>query len=138
MTDTNAVPRHKWVFSRDGVPEEVERELWCWEAVYTDGTLLKQFDDDGFFHQFGEIDQTRLSYFRMATGHSPPITMMFLPGMKLIHFYRNARLNVGMENEVSLRLYCFGYQLGDHKVIMAIMPDYSVMLVDDMDRIKLC
>ena len=74
--------------------------------------VLKQFGDDGIFHQFAEIDQTQLAMFKMISPESPQTyTLLFSdPSMKLIHFYRNTVLNAGSGDEKHIRLYCFGYE----------------------------
>lgn len=118
-------------------PVPVEPEVWKWTASYNDGTSLHQFDDrDMSVHQFREIDQDRLVSFTMSSDTAKPITYLFQPGMKLIHFYRNIRLNVGEPNEVFIRLFCFGYQTSDATVITVILPDNSIAIVDDVDKIK--
>ena len=112
-------------------------ETWGWEAHYQDGQVLKQFADDGFFHQFAEIDQSRLAIFKMTSKTHPQIYSLVFspPTMKLIHFYRNTILNAGTSDEHRLRLYCFGYEkkIGSktHKVIMAITPSNSLLVTED-------
>jgi hypothetical protein len=127
-----------WKLYREG-GEVVETELerWRWEVQYDDGSELKQFDDHGIYHQFKEIQQDRIHSFRMVSDDAPPITISWSPDYKLIHFYRNTCLNFGLPNETRIRMYCFGYQFGAIKTIFVIMPDDSVFVVDDADRIKL-
>lgn len=109
----------KYLYSNKetGKDEIVLRELWEWEAIYNDGTNLKQFEDvegqeHGIFHRFAEIDQSKLHVFRMTSTHSPQIyDLIFYPeSMKLIHFYRHNILNAGTPEEVRLKAYCFGYE----------------------------
>ena len=111
---------------------------WKWIAMYNDGTMLSQYQDsDLTFHQFREIDQSRLHSFSMVSDNHPPITLLFEQGMKLIHFYRNTMMNLGDSNEIFIRLYCFGYELNGVKVIIVIMPNGSIAIVDDVNKIKL-
>ncbi len=112
-------------------------EVWQWEVTYEDGQILKQFDDDGLFHQFAEIDQSRLAMFKMVS-HRYPQTYSLLftdPSMKLIHFYRNTILNAGTSAEQRTRMYCFGYEkkIGPktHKVIMMITPSNGLIVSED-------
>lgn len=123
-----------WTFYRDGKPESVEKEKWCWEAVYTDGTILKQFDDDGIFHQFEEIDQCRLFAFRM-TDDVITHTMLFEQGMKLIHFYREYRLNVGTQQFKAITLYVFGHEI-DGKKQLFVITDKGLIITDDDERVR--
>ncbi len=114
-------------------------EAWQWEATYEDGTILKQFGDDGIFHQFDEIDQKRLAVFKMVSPNSPQVyTLLFSSSeMKLIHFYRNIILNAGTENEERTRIYCFGFEkkIGAkvQKVIFMITPSKGLIITEDPD-----
>ncbi len=116
-------------------------EIWQWEATYEDGSSLKQFGDDGIFHQFAEIDQSRLAMFKMISHEFPQTYTLLLsdPIMKLIHFYRNIVLNSGTSDEKHIRLYCFGYEkkVGAkvQKVIMAITPTNNLIATEDPDLI---
>lgn len=113
-------------------PEDVLPERWSWVAHYTDGTILNQFGDDGTFHQFKEIDQANLVVFQMVSSDKPAITIHWVPGRKLIHFYRVLKLNVGGDNEITIRLYCFGYETPTSKLIMVIMPTDEIIVLDDL------
>jgi hypothetical protein len=131
------MPDYKY-FSKDlGKWIPASPEVWQWEATYEDGTILKQFGNDGIFHQFAEIDQTRLAMFKMTSTEYPQIyTLLFSdPSMKLIHFYRNIILNAGTGDEKHIRLYCFGYEkkIGTkvYKVIMAITPTGGLIVTED-------
>ena len=112
-------------------------ETWQWEVTYEDGSVLKQFGDDGIFHQFAEIDQKRLAVFKMVSSEYPQVyTLLFSdPEMKLIHFYRNSVLNAGTSSERRIRMYCFGYEkeIGNkvHKVIMMITPTNNLIVSED-------
>lgn len=116
---------------------ETQPETWQWEAHYENGSILKQFGDDGIFHQFAEIDQKQLAVFKMVSPKFPQVyTILFSdPGMKLIHFYRNTVLNAGTDSEEHLRAYCFGYEkrIGDktQKVIMMITPNNGLIVTEE-------
>lgn len=116
--------------------KEIIHERWAWEVFYTDGSAFKQFDDAGIFHRFNEIDQSRIMTFRMTNGERF-IDIQWNPSYKLIHFYRHRWLNFGTNEEVRLQYYCFGYQDGPHKLITMILPDDSMVMTDDVDRINL-
>lgn len=90
----------------------VEPERWVWVAIYDDGTELHQFDtSDNRFHRFAEIDQNKLRRFVMRSWHSDQLfSVYFIPGiMKLIHFYRTAKLQVGKNTQI-VKFYFFGYE----------------------------
>lgn len=109
--------------------ETVALERWAWGAIYTDGTELKQFADDGIFHQIGEIEQDRLAMFVMYKPEDPKkrIDMPFKPGMKLVHVYKMCRPYY-MQDFV--RVYCFGYNKGDQQHRVFILPDDRLIMAD--------
>lgn len=146
--------------------EDVEEELWQWEAIYTDGTVLKQFDTDTplpqfantyLFHQFKEIDQTRLQTFRMV---SPRLNqyhcLLFDPQhMKLIHRYLRSDLVVKIykdkeNNPIKVERkkytsYVFGYETlvkrigGDVKIqnFIVIMPNGELITTNNLENIRI-
>jgi len=116
--------------------EEVPREMWRWQAQYTDGTSLAQFDDKtGIFHQFKEIQKDKLKAFIMESDNYPPFVLVWDPDWKLIHFYTNYCLNHGRADEKKFRVYCFGYEQKGHKVIFMLMPDGTTVITDDHNKI---
>lgn len=128
-------------FVRDGVPESVQPERWGWIALYNDGTRLEQFEvfdwETGVFHQFKEIDQSKLDAFVMENLENPALsyTIHFAPGMRLIHYYRNTVLNAGTEDEQRFKAYCFGYAESvegrARKTILQIWPDDTCHIFND-------
>jgi len=126
-------------FLRDGVWEDVTKEVWCWEAHYQNGQVLKQFGDDGVFHQFKEIDQDKLAIFKMVSDGKPIYTLMFDPSkMKLIHYYKKYRLNMGAENETFITAYCFGYQIKSRieKMTIMILPSGETIVTENTDGVE--
>ena len=134
---------YRFFRAETGVWEDAQREKWCWIAVYDDGRVLKQFGDDGIFHQFKEIEQDKLHTFQMVCPDSLVVlTLLFNPSeMKLIHFYRNVVLNVATPQETKHRIYCFGYEKNikgkTYKHISMIMPDNGLVVTDDPDKVQL-
>lgn len=131
-------------FYRDGTGcfENVQPELWQWEAHYNDGTFLCQFGADGVFHQFREIDQSCLHAFRMVSierEHS--YTLLFDPAsMKLIYFYRHVWLNHATPEELRFKLYCFGYELRTRpkvRQLFVITPSGEMIVTDDIDQLRI-
>ncbi len=130
----------KYTFTRDGIEEEVSPEKWRWVAIYQDGTMLKQFDDDFHFHQFKEIDQSKLSVFRLVKDdNSMNYDLIFNPeSMKLIHFYRHTQLENGA---IKLKCVVFGYEKqynGEwEKSLQMIMPDDKLVTTDDLSNVAI-
>lgn len=120
---------------------ETPEEVWGWEAQYEDGQILKQFADDGIFHQFSEINQAKLAVFKMTSKVFPQTYSLLFsdPAMKPIHFYRNTILNASTELEERSRYYCFGYEkkIGSrtHKCIMIITPANELLVTEDSDLV---
>jgi len=116
---------------------DAPEEVWCWEAHYENGQILKQFGDDGIFHQFSEIDQNQLAIFKMTSNNYPQTYSVLFsdPNMKLIHFYRNSIFNAGTDSEERTRFYCFGYEkkVGSkiQKLIMVITPTNELIVTED-------
>ena len=139
MTKNNNTMNYK--FLKDGEWIEAIKEDWCWEAYFNDDTCLKQYGDDGIFHQFKEIDQSKLAVFKMVADNKIPFTLLFNPKrMKLIHYYKRFRLNIGEKSESRFTVFCFGYEtktLGrTNKVNLAICPSGEVILCEDPNIIN--
>ncbi|MFZ2882214.1 MAG: hypothetical protein WA019_04015 [Candidatus Moraniibacteriota bacterium] len=124
-------------FNRNGVSEEVLPELWRWEAYFNDGTFLKQFGDDGVFHQFAEIDQSKLAVFKMTSPDFPQVfAMPFDPKtMKLVHYYKKTGLAVGTPEFREIKCYCFGFEkkrIGrSEKHFVVIVPNGEFVICED-------
>lgn len=129
----------EWKFNREGVEESVSLERWVWGVVYTDGSELHQFGEDGVFHQFREIDQSRVQMFVMySPADGRRYDLVVSPEMKLIHFYRNIRTpDTGGK---FVKVYVFGYEKNidgrNQQVLNFIMPDDRIVMADT-DKISL-
>lgn len=124
-------------FNRNGVEEEVREELWQWVAHFNDGTSLKQFDDNGFFHQIGEVDQSKLAVLKVFSKDFPQVyAVPFDPErMKLVYKYIQTKMEMGTENERLITSYCFGYQTKNlrenHQHLLIIVPNGEVIVCGD-------
>jgi hypothetical protein len=123
-----------------GKDEQVPIEKYCWEARYLDDTILKQFDDEGNFHQFREINQLQLKVFRMINYDTGKfIDIDWHPSRKLIHQYK--RVRNWNTNELLYSLYMFGYEThfngATHKVIFVVMPDDNIVVTEDVNKIEI-
>jgi hypothetical protein len=111
-----------------GEKELVDREIWRWEAHYTDGSILHQFDDENkSFHQIREIEQGRLSAFVMVHDEAAPIFVPIEGREKLIHYYLNTRLEAGTDNQTDIKQYVFGTEKYGTPDLLLINPDNSVI-----------
>lgn len=100
----------EYTFARDGVAEVVTPERWSWGCVYKNGTELKQFGDNGVFHQFKEIEQEEVTMFVMYKLDNPDVRIDTIVDSRtqIFHFYRNLVLNMATEDERTVRVYVFG------------------------------
>ena len=130
----------KWYFTNPdtGNREEVELENWIWGAVYTDGTELHQFDDNGVFHRIGEIDQSKVSMFVLYQPEGkgdgridfivPKDEDGNLKEVALIHKYRNIVFQAGTAEETRRRIYIFGYKVkGQSPHYNFVMPNGTIV-----------
>lgn len=126
--------RKSYTFLRPetGQTENVSPEAWQWVVEYMDGTILKQFDDEGVFHQFKEINQEKPFIFKMISPtQAHYYTLLIDPAkMKLFHFYRNFVLQAGTPMEYREKIYCFGYEEAGQKMYFIINKDECIMCHD--------
>jgi len=130
----------KYVFNRrlengSVQPEEVQAQKYGWGVVYKDGSELKQFGDDGIFHQFQEIDQEQVEMFVVYELENLTKRYDFMVTAKrtnLFFFYRTLKLEVGGENERDVRVLVFGYKdlPTDHKHYCWLLPDGRCIQTD--------
>lgn len=102
-----------------------------WEAVYTDKSTLRQFNDDGSENSFSDIRQDDLFEFRIF--HEGKVVSLFMPSgtfgingllydtdisripdmkYRLIHFVRRQKV-MGGENK---NIYHIGFQITQNEV----------------------
>lgn len=112
----------KWFFAN----EEVDIVRWVWSVTYNDGTELKQYDDNGVFHQFKEIDQDKVNIFKMTnTETGKHFSIIKTAGMQIFHFYRNIGTMVDGAN--TRRIFVFGYKENGSTHYNYIIDDEIIM-----------
>lgn len=126
-------PVDKWTFEN----EEVPLEKWIWAVSYKDGQEFIQFDRSGQFHQFKEVDIAQVTRLTMVKTEdtSKQYSIVISDDIKPFHFYRNTVLNAGLENEVRLRTYVFGYEdrRTGESMYHFILPDDRIVITRDRD-----
>lgn len=126
-------------FTRDGVEETVEPEQYSWKVIYQNGETLKQFADDGVFHQFKEIVQDGPLVFQMLDEKNRAVaSLLFVPERmgKLIHYYKRYHLDHGGPNERKITLHVYGYENANGKVLNVITPSGEVITADDLNGLQ--
>jgi len=130
----------KYILKKDGREIEATLERWGWGVVYKDKTELRQFGDDGVFHQFAEIKQDELEMFvMMMTDGSEKRIDMAVTGKQIFHFYHNIVLNMLTPEQRKIRVYCFGWKDKETGATSYnfILPDDRVVIADrDIDLTK--
>lgn len=126
------------VYRSDGTVDETsEPERYRFEVTYTDGSIFKQYGDDGIKYNFYDIDQSRLYAFTVVSDVAQPITIFWRPGMKLIWFWRTLMAKTQGAGAVIARRVCvFGYQEGHSKVLFVVDENDCVYVVDDLDKME--
>jgi hypothetical protein len=126
--------------NKDGVKIEAKLEVWGWGVVYKDKTELRQFGNDGVFHQFADIKQDEVAMFVMEkTDESGKRIDMAVEGKQVFHFYRNIVLNMLTPEQRKIRVYCFGWKDRETGATSYnfILPDDRVVIGDrDLDLTK--
>jgi hypothetical protein len=125
----------KYIHKKTG--EEVDEERWGWGALYKDGTELHQFDKTHkIFNQVGDVNQSEVRLWVLyELNGDGRIDIVVKEGMKLIHKYINARLDVGTDIERVVRAYKFGYKLNGTHHFTFVLPDNR--LVQSTEDIRL-
>lgn len=111
---------------------EVSIERWAWRVQYHDGRILEQFSDDGFFHQFQEIDQEHAVLFSLYKPEFPHrrVDILVPAGARIFHFYRNVILDAGTQEEKRYRSYVFGYKFKGEAHYEFILPNDAVVITN--------
>jgi hypothetical protein len=126
-------------FNENGKEITVAIERWVWGVQYKDGSYLQQFDDMGRFHQFKEIDHSKVHLFYMykPEDQTKRVELLLSDTMQIFHFYRNICLEMLTEQEKKIKIYCFGWKdkVTGAQLYNFIMPDDR--LIFSSDDIKL-
>lgn len=126
----------KWYYNRDGVQEEVQMRKWIWAVKYKDGTEFKQYDDNGVFHQLGEIDQEKVKVFAMlCPSENKRYDILKENDMKIFLVYKWLGIIDGNSNR-KIDIPMFGYKKTvrvDNKVMWShtyhyILPSGIVLI----------
>jgi len=121
-------------------------DVYTWVAFYQDGTSLREFDETGQDHGFGEVDLDRLGAFALlptVPGLSAAQVLIDpASGQRPIFFRRRigrAEPHPDRARPNHLTLHFLGWQktVGGQNVraATAYWPDGSMLLVDDPDGV---
>lgn len=134
----------KWMYTqKDGTSIEIPLERFIWGVVYKDGSHIKQFDENGKYHQIGEVEQDRAKRFLL---HKPNPSdgvriMIEVPeGAKLVHKTKNyGSFIVGQDPQIGkneIRIFVIGYKLKGRSFFTYVLPDDRIIQSED-ENLKL-
>lgn len=91
-----------------------------------------QFDNDGYFHKIGEIDQDRIYMASLykADDISKRIDIPWREGMRIIHKYTNVR---PAGEEEFKRIYVFGFKYQGKEHLNYITPEDRIIMLPDQE-----
>lgn len=102
-----------------------------WIAVYDDGSIFRQYDEDGTEHRYADIDRDRLAEFhlRVRGQDKTVVAYAFDPGMRLI--YRRRVAMSGVTGEKIWTIHMVGWQQTvrgkNVQSISWVFPDGSII-----------
>lgn len=117
-----------------GEEEIVQPEKWGWGVIYSDNSEFRQFDREGKFHQFREIEQERVKMLVMyqLENMSKRIDMPVKGNVQLFHFYRHFCFNFGTAEEHKTKVYVFGWKDREtgSEAYHYILPDDRIIVAN--------
>lgn len=138
MQPTSYNPVEKWTLND---PEkgliEIPLERWIWAVIYKDGSEFVQFDKQGNFHQFKEIELSEVARFTMI--NTADITKQYSieisDDLKPIHRYCQTVLHAQTPQEIKLTSYVFGYysKSTERSMYHFILPDDRLVITENRD-----
>ena len=104
-----------------------------WKAIYTDGSELPQFNEDGTENKYKDINRSKLSKFVLLVDKNPKIVVHLDSNKKLIYRRRVAIRMVGnLKNQEAV--YLVGWQENKNgintQMICFLFEDGHVEVVD--------
>lgn len=115
------------------------KDLWTWSAVYKDGSVLYEYDEDGTEHGFKEVGLDRVDSFCLLPSVSE--LKAYVVSVKdkdtVPVFFRRRSINVnadGTENRRSTT-HCIGWRRGDIASYLFVFEDGSTLLTDDLNAV---
>jgi hypothetical protein len=115
------------------------KDLWTWSAVYQDGSMLSEYDDDGNEHGFREVDLDGLKAFCLMP--SEPDLKAHVIQIKdkdtTPVFFRRRAIAVNSDGTEGKRstTHCIGWRRGDLASYLFVFEDSSTLLTDDLNAV---
>lgn len=111
---------------------------WHWIAIYTDDSIIKQFENDGTYHKMIDIEQKKLFILKLINRiTNQQCSMIFEPEkMNLIPLtYNITTSNIGNNPEI-IKLYFFGYEYKDIGTQhYTVIIDNEIIQTTDINKI---
>jgi len=123
--------------SLEGREELVEIQPWTWEAGYNDGTVLKQYDDQRWFHRSSEVDTSCLKELRILYHERPVLTIQWFPGMTFTYLRRRRLLDHGSPHERLITAGVFSWTIRDLEIYAVGTKGGRLTVTTDLDKASL-
>lgn len=123
--------QYKFTNPETGQLEMIDPERWGWGVLYRDDTELHQFDSEGRFHRFSEIDQERVKLFCLyrLDDMSKRIDMVIEDGMRFYHKYIGVHANYFPSFQDKVRVYSVGFTSKEgHHSNFFVLPDDRIVI----------
>jgi len=114
------------------IPSACYTYMFVWKANYSDGTFLKQVNEDGTENHYQDIDRSKLSSFELFDGERRVYVLFLHKGQRLI-FRRRVTIDLfGQPRDIH---YLVGYQYtdgdGSNKSVVNYVHEDGFVELDD-------
>ena len=110
--------------------QKMIEERTYWNAVYSNGKSLPQFNEDGTENKYRDIDRTRLIRFDLYRNNTPIVVIHLDAHKKLIYRMRRAQNNHGYEETVYLAGWQEKHAGQNVQMIIFLFDDNHIEILD--------
>jgi hypothetical protein len=115
------------------------RDLWTWCAIYKDGKVLYEYDEDGTEHGFREVqpDQVESLCLLPSSTDQKSYTVRVNPKKVTPVFFRRRSIHMRSDGEEAGRsvIHCIGWEDKDKSSYLFVFEDGSTLLTDDLNAV---
>ena len=96
-----------------------------WNAVYTDGTSLPQYSEDGLVNKYPDIDRSKLEFFELHKDKNLLFKLHLEKGQRLVYRRRTVR-NVSTGEDKIIWMVCSKYNYIKNPLVSWLFEDGHV------------
>lgn len=115
------------------------RDLWTWCAIYRDGTVLYEYDDDGIEHGFREVrlDQVESLCLLPSSTEQKSYAVKVDPMKVTPVFFRRRSIHVRLDGGECGRsvIHCLGWESKSESSYLFIFEDGNTLLSTDRNAV---